>query len=504
MANRRSERPAVADTSGAAIADKVKADSVEIVLQTRLHQIVGHHLAPRREGGLDPWLGRKALFDRLLCHQPSRDHHVRVRGVGAACDCRDHDVAVANIVVFALDCHARRLASFVNLGEVLVEELIHLREGDTVLRPFGASKARHHAGHVELERFRENRLVGGVKPQALFFGVGFNQSKALFRAARQTHVLESLVVDAKETAGRTVLWRHIGDSRAVSEGEPCNAFAVEFDKAAHHAHFAQHFHTGKHKVGCGDTFGHFAGEFEAHNFRDQHRDRLAQHRCFCLDPANAPAKNAKTVDHGGVAVGSNTGVGIGDKIAILVRARPHTAADIFKVHLVADACAWGNSCEILERFGAPFEEVIALCVSLVFEAHVGFHRLRVAKFIDHDRVVDHEVDGHLRVNLGCVSAKRLDRIAHRGEVDDARDAGKVLKEHARRAVLDLFARDGIVLPIDDALDIFASNREAAILKAQHVLQQHLHRNRQFRDITQLLGRLGERIIGVCFSADFKS
>ena len=47
------------------------------------------------------------------------------------------------------------------------------------------------------------------------------------------------------------------------------------------------------------------------NLGDQHRNRLAQHRGLGLDPADAPAKHGRAVDHGGVAVGADKGVWIG-------------------------------------------------------------------------------------------------------------------------------------------------------------------------------------------------
>ena len=42
----------------------------------------------------------------------------------------------------------------------------------------------------------------------------------------------------------------------------------------------------------------------------------------------------------------------------------------------------------------------------------------------------------------------------------------------------------------------APDGEAFVFEAQQVFQQHLHRNRQTRNIAQLLGRLGQRVIGV--------
>jgi hypothetical protein len=44
-------------------------------------------------------------------------------------------------------------------------------------------------------------------------------------------------------------------------------------------------------------------------------DRLAEHGGFRLDAADAPAEHAEAVDHGGVRIGADAGVGIGDRLA---------------------------------------------------------------------------------------------------------------------------------------------------------------------------------------------
>ena len=43
---------------------------------------------------------------------------------------------------------------------------------------------------------------------------------------------------------------------------------------------------------------------EADDFRNEHRYRLSEHRCFGFDSTNAPAEHAEAVDHGGVRIGA--------------------------------------------------------------------------------------------------------------------------------------------------------------------------------------------------------
>jgi hypothetical protein len=121
-------------------------------------------------------------------------------------------------------------------------------------------------------------------------------------------------------------------------------------------------------------------------------------------------------------------------------------------------------------------------------------RLRRAEFVDHHRVIDDEVDGDERVDLLRVAAELAHRVAHRGEIDDARHAGEILHQHARRAILDLALGRAIGQPLDHRLKVVDGDG-GAVLEAEEVLQQHLHREGQARNVAQRLGGLGETVIG---------
>ena len=92
------QRAGVADAGGAAVADEVEADLVEVRGEPRLVEVVGDDLGARGEGGLDPRLAGQALLDRLLGDERGGDHDVRVRGVGAGGDRGDRDRAVVDLV----------------------------------------------------------------------------------------------------------------------------------------------------------------------------------------------------------------------------------------------------------------------------------------------------------------------------------------------------------------------------------------------------------------------
>jgi hypothetical protein len=85
----------------------------------------------------------------------------------------------------------------------------------------------------------------------------------------------------------------------------------------------------------------------------------------------------------------------------------------------------------------------------------------------------------------------------RGEVHDGRHAREVLHQHARGAESDLLlGLAAVVEPGGDRLDVGLGDG-AAVLVAQEVLEQHLHRERQARDVREavLLG-VEDRVHGV--------
>ena len=99
LADRLGQRARIADAGGAAVADEVEAERVQILAKAAGVEIIADHLASGRKAGLDPRLDLQALFPRLAGDQAGADQHRRVGGVGAAGDRGDDDVAVAEVVV---------------------------------------------------------------------------------------------------------------------------------------------------------------------------------------------------------------------------------------------------------------------------------------------------------------------------------------------------------------------------------------------------------------------
>ncbi len=171
---------------------------------------------------------------------------------------------------------------------------------------------------------------------------------------------------------------------------------------------------------------------------------------------------------------------------------------------MADAGAGGHDAEVVEGGRAPAQEVVALDIAFVFAVDILAGAVGVAEIVDHDRVVDDKIDGVQRVDLRRIGAQLDHGVAHRGQVDDGRHAGKVLHQHARGAEADFMLDRALVdEPVGQGGNVFLGNRDA-VFEAQQVFQQDLQRGRQGGDALQTIGfgRL-EIVVGVGFIADRK-
>ena len=219
------------------------------------------------------------------------------------------------------------------------------------------------------------------------------------------------------------------------------------------------------------------------------RHRLAEHRRLGLDAADAPADHADAVDHRGVGVGADAGVGVRRELPVDL-AGEHDAGEVLDVDLVDDAGAGRHDLEVLEGALAPAQELVALAVALVLDLDVALEGLRRTEHVGDHRVVDHQLGRRERVDLRRVAAEVGHRLAHGGQVDDAGDAGEVLHDHARRRELDLLVRVGVGVPAGQRADVLLGD-VGAVLGAQQVLQQDLEAVRERRDVEPVTGDLVE-------------
>ena len=230
------------------------------------------------------------------------------------------------------------------------------------------------------------------------------------------------------------------------------------------------------QVGRGRALGERAGEPEADHLRDEHRERLAEHRRLGLDPADAPAEHAEAVDHRRVRVGADEGVGEGLPVARLDDAR-----EVLEVDLVDDPGAGRDDLQAVEGALSPAQEGVPLAVALELELDVPREGELRRELVHLDGVVDDELGRDHRVDPGGVAAEVAHRVPHRGEVDDRGDAGEVLVDDAAGPEGDLARRLVGRDPAGDRLEVLARPKE--------VLEQDAQRVRQPRDVPLLLERV---------------
>ena len=95
------KRAGVADAGGAAVADEVEAERGEGLGESGALEVVGDDPRSRCQRGLHPGFRSQSPLDGPLGEKAGADHHLGVRGVGAARDGGDDDVAVVDDHVVA-------------------------------------------------------------------------------------------------------------------------------------------------------------------------------------------------------------------------------------------------------------------------------------------------------------------------------------------------------------------------------------------------------------------
>ena len=228
----------------------------------------------------------------------------------------------------------------------------HVAQRHAILRAPGPGEAGFDGRQVEGESVGIRGLGARARvEQALLLHVGLDELHLLLGAAREFEVADRLLVDREDAHGRPVLGRHVADGGPIGDGQGGDPRAVELHELPDHALLPEHFGHGEHQVGRGRALGELPGEPEPDDLRDQHRHRLAQHGGLGLDTADAPSQHAEAVDHRRVRVGSDQGVGVRLRLAVL--AREDDARQILEVHLVDDPRVGGDHPEAAEGLLRP-------------------------------------------------------------------------------------------------------------------------------------------------------
>ena len=316
-------------------------------------------------------------------------------------------------------------------------------------------------------------------PEPLFLRVRLDQRDEVVGPTRGAQVAQRFVVDGEDRARRPVLGRHVADRGAVLERHAAHTFAVELDELADHTVLAQYLGHREHEIGRGRPDRQRADELDADDARQQHRERLAEHRGLGLDTADTPTEYTEPVDHRCVRVGTDERVGIHHSRVGPVIGAEHDLGEVFEIDLMTDAAVRREHAQGTEGRLRPPQERVPLSVTRELELRVAYERVGDAGHVGDDRVVDHEVDRDARLDQPRVATEVGHRVAHRREIDDRGHAGEVLHQHPRGHELQLacpcFGRG--TRAIGERGDVVGAD-VGAVFVAEQVLEQDPQRVRE--------------------------
>ena len=215
----------------------------------------------------------------------------------------------------------------------------------------------------------------------------------------------------------------------------------------------QNLGDGEGKVGGGGRGWKLTCEVEADDFGCKEGQGLAEHSGFGFDSAHAPTDDPKAIDHGGVRVGTNKGVGVCEKRAIGLFLGEDAPSEVLQVNLVDDADSWGDHSESFEGLLTPFEELVAFAVPFEFILHIQHEGLLGAVDINLDGVIDHEINGNEGFDEFGIFFESSDGIAHGGEINQKRHACKILQDDTGNGEGNLFGGGLLGIPAGEIFHI---------------------------------------------------
>ena len=201
-------------------------------------------------------------------------------------------------------------------GERRLEAALRLLQRHAILRPPRSGQARLDVRKIELDRLGVDRIgIAGAAEQPLRLGVRLDQ-------------LRPATPRGRSAAGSRASSRRSGRSRSSrrTPGTCCRASRDRRSSGARGP--GPKNSTNLPTTPCLRSRSVIVStrsvavapssiapvRRNAEHRRDQHRDRLAEHRRLGLDAADAPAHHAEPVHHRRVRVGADERVGIGRRV----------------------------------------------------------------------------------------------------------------------------------------------------------------------------------------------
>ena len=155
-----------------------------------------------------------------------------------------------------------------------------------------------------------------------------------------------------------------------------------------------------------------------------------------------------------------------------------TGRQVLQIDGVHDAGARREHLEPAEIARCPFHEPVALGIAADLDAHVAREGTALAELVDADRVVGGGRDRTDRAQRRRVAAVLGDHVAHGGDIDQGRTAGRVVHQDPARPERDLDLGTGAGEPHDR---IQGGLGRIRLARPQGILEQDPQAPRQRRE-----------------------
>ena len=143
-----------------------------------------------------------------------------------------------------------------------------------------------------------------------------------------------------------------------------------------------------------------------------------------------------------------------------------------------------NHAKIVEAFLAPFQELIALSISLEFEFLVDLDGAWGAERVDLYGVVDHQVHAGQWVDFLDIATEAVHRASKGCQVNHGRNTREILKDHATRHKRYLLLANILCFVTGERLDVLVKDH-LVVQVSEARLEQNLYRIRQGVDFPEL-------------------
>jgi len=452
----------VTNAGHASVTGSGETELFEVGLNSSFLEVLSDNVGSGGEGALDVRIDSQAFLDGVTCEHTSLEHDIGVGGVGARGDSSNNQRSLGDVVVLTLEVdgdglldvfvlEAESLEADVVLHAVM-EVLLHAGEGDSIVGSLGSGKAGDDGSKVELHDL--SRVVGVslravvLDEHILLSEVVLNLLDVAFIAASESHSSDGHIIDGEVSHGCSVLGGHVGDGGTVSEGELLDGISEELNELADDSTFTEHLDDSESQISSSGLLRKRSDQSESNDLGKHHGDGLSEHDSFGFDTTDTPSGNTESVNHGGVGVSSDDGVGVEEVVSV-----HDNTSEVLEVDLMDDTRTRGNNLEVVEGLGSPLQELEALLVSFEFHLFVESSGISSAGLVNLDGMVNDEIDGHEGVNLLGISTETLHSVTHGGEINDGGYTSEVLENDTGGEEWNLYVLFGGLFPVEDSLDI---------------------------------------------------